>query len=531
MRIAAVDIGKGFLLWLKMQCGQFIHVLDLTPPQEVSFSDPTPRSKLFIGDMAEPSNHNEQAAAAASVCSSLVTGSSSIRSRNVGPIPAPPVGFECEFIERPKELQTDCPICLMVLRNPYQATCCGYIYCHSCIEWVQSSRKPCPTCNSTEFMIFSDKGLHKSLYAFKVWCSKKAEGCNWAGELGTLASHLNDDFTHGLRSEGCEFVIVNCSQCSKGVARKILKKHEDLECLQRRYTCPVCKDFCSTFIDVTERHQPHCLPYHRSIQHPIVEEQDQVACEFSFAGCMELSVPEKVQEHLDVNVKTHLSLVASAYSVMKERLREMQTHLDDNNKFIDNLFKEKHDMKEKFQEEITKIRDLRYELEELKTMQHHDRESIEMLQNNSSILPLTVTLKEYIKRSKQKDMSWTSTPFYTHRNGYRMCLWVDIGGNRSGKGMYLSVFSSLLKGKYDGALSWPFRGSIMVQLLSQTDPKMRHIEVIKYHASTPKASSGRIMEEGIKAKPWGKVKFLRHEELKEGGFLVNDMMKFHIIKL
>ena len=29
-------------------------------------------------------------------------------------------GYDCEFIERPKELQTDCPICLVFLREPFR---------------------------------------------------------------------------------------------------------------------------------------------------------------------------------------------------------------------------------------------------------------------------------------------------------------------------------------------------------------------------------------------------------------------------
>ena len=34
-------------------------------------------------------------------------------------------GYDCEFVERPQELQADCPICMVVLREPFQVTCCG----------------------------------------------------------------------------------------------------------------------------------------------------------------------------------------------------------------------------------------------------------------------------------------------------------------------------------------------------------------------------------------------------------------------
>ena len=38
-------------------------------------------------------------------------------------------GYDCEFVERPQELQKECPICLIILREPFQVTCCGYSFC------------------------------------------------------------------------------------------------------------------------------------------------------------------------------------------------------------------------------------------------------------------------------------------------------------------------------------------------------------------------------------------------------------------
>ena len=43
-------------------------------------------------------------------------------------------GFDCKFMEPPLAApQTDCPVCLLVLREPYQVTCCGKSYYKSCI--------------------------------------------------------------------------------------------------------------------------------------------------------------------------------------------------------------------------------------------------------------------------------------------------------------------------------------------------------------------------------------------------------------
>ncbi len=36
------------------------------------------------------------------------------------------VGFDCEFLDPPPDiLQTECPVCLQIIREPHQVTCCG----------------------------------------------------------------------------------------------------------------------------------------------------------------------------------------------------------------------------------------------------------------------------------------------------------------------------------------------------------------------------------------------------------------------
>ena len=52
------------------------------------------------------------------------------------------VGYDCEFVERPpKAVQCECPVCLLVLREPHQVTCCGYSFCATCVKRVQNDKK------------------------------------------------------------------------------------------------------------------------------------------------------------------------------------------------------------------------------------------------------------------------------------------------------------------------------------------------------------------------------------------------------
>ena len=80
-------------------------------------------------------------------------------------------GFDCEFVEEPpKYLQTHCPVCLLILREPYQVTCCGKSFCKECIGKIKARSQPCPTCKEDKFESFPNKGLQQPLYGFAVFC-------------------------------------------------------------------------------------------------------------------------------------------------------------------------------------------------------------------------------------------------------------------------------------------------------------------------------------------------------------------------
>ena len=48
-----------------------------------------------------------------------------------------------------------------------------------------------------------------------------------------------------------------------------------------------------------------------------------------------------------------------------------------------------------------------------------------------------------------------------------MCLGVFPGGNGEGRGTHVSLFVHLMRGDNDSELKWPFRGSVVVELLNQ----------------------------------------------------------------
>ena len=78
-----------------------------------------------------------------------------------------------------------------------------------------------------------------------------------------------------------------------------------------------------------------------------------------------------------------------------------------------------------------------------------------------------------------------SPPFYTGRNGYKMCIRAYLNGDGSGEGTHLSIFFVLMKGEYDALLQWPFESKVSLILVDQDH--MRHL--VQSFKPNPQSSS------------------------------------------
>ena len=361
-------------------------------------------------------------------------------------------------------------------------------------------------------------------------CLHKDSGCTWTNELRYLDEHLNANPKPEHRFFGCEHAKQPCSLCDQVFARGELENHENKKCLKRAYTCEYCADYEGTFEEVAKNHWPQCPD--REVQCPNdcgvyplqknLDEHLRRECELRKPE-PELTSPDGVQRYVDEAIKKQLPIFAAEF--LKKALK-------------DEISKEMNQLGE-IQEAITDLKELktesqklRTELEELRLSYAEDQKRIDILKTHFSIIPITFTLDGYKSRHLRRDMGWTSPPFYTHPRGYRMCLLIDIGGpGGQPKGTYMSVYLNLTRGEYDGFLKWPFRGSVTVSMLSSKEEKAHHIEIIKYHDSTPIATSGRVFTDEKMSKPWGKGKFIKHVDLEPGGFVVNDKLQFEISKV
>ena len=68
-------------------------------------------------------------------------------------------------------------------------------------------------------------------------------------------------------------------------------------------------------------------------------------------------------------------------------------------------------------------------------------------------------------------LSLYSTPFYTSKQGYKMCARVYLNGDGMGKGTHLSFFFVIMKGMNDALLTWPFQQKVTLLLINQNGKK------------------------------------------------------------
>ena len=444
-------------------------------------------------------------------------------------------GYDCDFVDPPKCCwQTDCPICLQILRDPLQVTCCGKCFCKLCIKRVQADRKSCPTCNEDNFGVFSDKRTQQSLCALQVWCTYQKSGCEWTGELGELDRHLNLYPKPDKQLIGCAFAAVACTRCCKYFQRRHVHVHEIDSCPQRPFSCDYCEDYCSVYEDVVNNHWPVCKcfpvpcpnkcrasPERQNVETHVntVCPLTVINCDFHYAGCEIKLLRKDMPNHLVDSLAAHVSLLMVLTQTLTGRAEQdnlfphltilalqqltqltiqQKVGLGESQRKIQELEREKQAIEREVevlkqqQGELEKEKQaIEREVEALKQQQGEDRASLATLHRYVGVLPVKFTLTGFEERKKSGE-PWCSPPFYTHPQGYKMCLNVNANGCDSGKATHVSVFAYLMRGEFDNHLRWPFQGSVVTQLCNQLEDKRHCGHTISFSKTTNPKVIGRV---------------------------------------
>ena len=133
--------------------------------------------------------------------------------------------------------------------------------------------------------------------------------------------------------------------------------------------------------------------------------------------------------------------------------------------------------------------------------------------------PLVFKLDGYSSMKQNKEC-FSSRPFFTNPNGYRMRIAIYPDGEGEGKGEHVSVYVYMLEGPDDRSLLWPFAGTVKLELLNQLSDK--------HHYSKPLA----VSKEGnlLVGNSLGFDRFIKHTKLgsDDKRFLMDDTMYFRV---
>lgn len=157
-------------------------------------------------------------------------------------------------------------------------------------------------------------------------------------------------------------------------------------------------------------------------------------------------------------------------------------------------------------------------------------ESDDVMEHPSNDCPPVVQVTPF-SDMKDKMKTYISKPFYTHIKGYKMCLFIYPNGYGEAEGSHVSVFVSIMKGRNDSKLEWPFRGILTIQLLDQSKKK-DHKEVTVSYLESEYDYASRVRIGNYNAAT-GKLWMIAHESLCDDGgpqYLINDSLKLRICK-
>ena len=417
------------------------------------------------------------------------------------------ISYKYQFVSPPPD-DVICPLCLDIVEEPHQFTCCGHHICKKCGDKLkqQATTPHCPMCRHNEYGTVYDKYFERNvLNKLTIWCTK---GCGQKVELGQLKNHLPQ----------CPCVQEDCPyECGQQQQRQYIEEHKE-KCPKRPFICGYCK-YQSTYEVIVNEHYPVCDKYPiicpnecsgDEIERGMLQDHidkcpyQVVECEFSHVGCQEKVCRCDLSQHLSDNGIHHSALSSKMiYESLQKMMEEKDRQLHEKDRQLakkDEVVIEKdRQLQEKEAQIAMKDGELKEVIQQLqekdkqlqtrnKQLREKDKkldelskklEGLECVVTNIhdricvNIVPLYVTMTEF-KHKMDNKVHWFSPPYFTHVNGYKMCFEVRNGTS-------IDIYSHMMKGPYDDLLSWPFKGKVIVRLLNQCGDHHHYDYVFDYN--------------------------------------------------
>ena len=126
--------------------------------------------------------------------------------------------------------------------------------------------------------------------------------------------------------------------------------------------------------------------------------------------------------------------------------------------------------------------------------------------SSNQLLEFTVTGVSSCLANKS---SYYSPPFYTHSNGYKLRLEVELANSEGQMGLY----ARLLAGEYDSSLKWPMNVEVTVEMVNWVSNNFHIVEIIKFGRASLDARRCVPKEEESAQVSWGYPEFCSHAKL------------------
>ncbi|KAL5502882.1 hypothetical protein EMCRGX_G009731 [Ephydatia muelleri] len=284
---------------------------------------------------------------------------------------------------------------------------------------------------------------------------------------------VNEWAALGDHIKTCTHASVSCAQCREKVFRDSLSTHMLSTCGKRRHTCPHCKQE-GTHEHITGKHLVECTDV-------------MIRCPRS--GCEVTAKRRDMESHSakcpKVQIACPYTKVGCTFACLREH---MPVHVKE-------------------------------------AIQDHLDKAITALQLSRSVV---VRLPEFSKK-KEANHVWYSPGFYTHFNGYKVCISVYPNGHLNAKSTHLSVFISLMSGENDDNLVWPLRATFTVTLLNQIRDANHRSHVFTIDEKHNKCKVlGDSPGPGIGYTTFAALSELNLDEAKQCQYLRGDTLYFRV---
>ncbi len=294
----------------------------------------------------------------------------------------------------------------------------------------------------------------RQVKAFMIYCPQKSLGCSWTGELQQIDSHEN----LGCSESGCDYVKVGCNYlCGGSFFRKDLTKHKVEDCKNR----PVEVQFNALSVKLQQT-----LSENTSLRTELGKKLDTAMTKMK-----DLESRCKTLETYNADLESRNVSLESTVEEMKEKSEATESEKDtlkDRVSKLETLAQRLFQVERRQKNESLQIDQLKEGVEKTKLNLEYQFRDLEL--RFSSVPPFYFTIFNF-EYYQKVNYHWQSENFYSHINGYNLSVSIYPNGIKKGQGSHISAFVSILRGKNDKRLKWPFKGIVSIEIYNYLSQK------------------------------------------------------------